>query len=303
MNKISVVISAHNEEKKIEGCLKSIEWADEIILVDNSSTDKTAQIARRYTAKIFEQKNNPLAIDLQKNFGFSKANNDWILSLDADERVTPELAKEIQLAIKQPNNEITGYYIPRKNIIFGKWIEHTGWYPDHQLRLFRKGKGEFVKKHVHEMLEVKGEADYLSQHLLHYNYETIHQFLERHISLYAPNEAEERIQKGYVFDYLDAIRFPLREFLSRFFARGGYKDGLHGLILSLFMAFYHLLIFTLVWEKQKFKEVEVENILGETEKEFKKSYKEMMSWFLNEKVKQTNSFLGRFWLKTKLKLF
>lgn len=302
MNKISAVITCFNEEKKIKDCLESVEWVDEIILVDNSSKDKTVEIAKKYTKNIFSQENDPESIDLLKNFGFSKASGDWILSLDADERVTPELRKEIESAISNQQPAINGYFVPRKNIIFGKWIEHTGWYPDFQLRLFKKGKGKFAKKHVHEMLEINGQTQNLNSNLLHYNYENVQQFLNRHINIYAPNEAENILQKGYSFNYLDAIRFPFNEFLSRFFKREGYKDGIHGLVLSLLMAFYHLVIFSLIWEKEKFKELEKENILKTTENEFKKEYKDIGFWFLNEKIKQTSNLFNKFLLKAKRKL-
>src|ERR1035437_5808393 len=218
MSKLSVVISAFNEENKIEACLKSIGFADEIIVVNNSSTDKTEEIAGKYTKNIYKQKNDPSSIDIQKNFGFSKATGDWILSLDADEEVSKELAGEIKTLIKN-NVKESGFWIPRKNFTFGKWIEHTGWYPDHQLRLFRKGKGRFLDKHVHEKIKIEGEVGYLKNHILHQNYQTIPQFVHRAIDLYCPSEAEYLIDKGYIFSPFDAIRFPLDEFLSRFFTR------------------------------------------------------------------------------------
>jgi len=233
MSKVSAVISAYNEEKNIEQCLKSLAFADEIIVVDNSSTDKTAEIAKKYTAKVFSQKNNPAEIDLQKNFGFEKATGDWILSIDADEDVSKELAEEIKSKIKNQKAEINGYWIPRKNIIFGKFIEHTGWYPDPQLRLFKKGKGKYVKAHVHEALKLEGESVYLKEFIIHHHYETITQFIRRTVDIYAPNEAQDYLDKGYQFSAFDAVRFPLNEFISRFFARKGYKDGFYGLMLSL----------------------------------------------------------------------
>ena len=134
--KISTVVSAYNEEEKIEECLKSVEnLADEIIFVDNTSHDKTIEIAKRHKAKVFIRPNDPVMLNKNKNYGFSKAAGDWILSLDADERITPVLAKEIKAAVKQKN--IKGFEIPRKNIIFNKWIQHSIWWPDYNLRLFQ----------------------------------------------------------------------------------------------------------------------------------------------------------------------
>jgi glycosyltransferase involved in cell wall biosynthesis len=155
--KLSVVITAYNEEENIKDCLESArEIADEIIVVDNNSSDTTSEIAKKYTKDVFNQENNPEKIDVQKNFGFSKAKGDWILSLDADERITDDLAKEIKSAIDS-DDETTGYWIPRKNIIFGKWIKNDMWWPDYQLKLFKKGKGKYTDG-VHKALEVEGET-------------------------------------------------------------------------------------------------------------------------------------------------
>jgi glycosyltransferase involved in cell wall biosynthesis len=291
MSKISAVISAYNEEKNIERCLKSLSFADEIVVVDNSSSDKTSEIAQKYTKKVFNQKNDPNLIDLQKNFGFEKASGDWILSIDADEEVSKELANEIQATTKKKDG-VAGYWIPRKNIIFGKFIEHTGWYPDPQLRLFRKGKGKFVKAHVHEPLKLDGESAYLNEHLIHHHYETITEFIKKTLT-YASNEVQDYLDKGYQFSYFDAIRFPLNEFLSRFFARKGYKDGFHGLMLSFLMAFYHFIIFALLWEKQSFREYDKADFLSDTDKEFRKAGREIFYWFSKEKLETFKNPLRR----------
>jgi len=288
-NLLSVVISVFNGEKELEDCLKSASFADEIIVVNNSSTDKTEEIARRYTDKIFTRPNSPM-LNVNKNFGFSKATGEWILNLDADERVTLELQKEIKEKIGNWKLEIgnsrpSGYWIPRKNIIFGKWIKHSGWYPDRQLRLIRRGKGKFPEEHVHEAIKVEGEVGYLKNHIMHNNYESISQFLYKLATIYGPNEAEQLIKKGYSFDPRDAIRFPVKEFLSRFFAREGYRDGFHGLILSVLMAFYHFIVFSYIWEKHKFKQINDEVILAETEKEIVQSSKDFFFWFSKERTK------------------
>jgi glycosyltransferase involved in cell wall biosynthesis len=292
MSKISAVVSAFNEEKNIERCLKSLRFTDEIVVVDNSSTDDTVKIAKKYTNKIFSQKNEPSLIDIQKNFGFEKASGDWILSVDADEEVSPELTREIKEVIKKKNN-INGYWIPRKNIIFGKFIEHTGWYPDPQLRLFRRGKGKFVKTHVHEPIKLDGESAYLKAHLIHHHYTSISEFMNKTINIYAPSEAQDYLDKGYQLAYLDVIRFPLNEFVSRFFARQGYKDGFHGLILSSLMAFYHLLVFCLIWEKQGFREYGREDFLKTVEGEFRKAAKDVAYWIAKEKIDAMKNPLRR----------
>ncbi len=311
-NSVSVVISTFNSEEKIEDCLKSASWVSEIIVVDGTSSDKTLDIVRKYTSKIFVRPNHKM-LNINKNFGFSKTSGEWILCLDSDERITTELQQEIREKIARPpanssaparnacmagggevgrencklkiENSVDGYWIPRKNIIFGKWIEHAGWYPDHQLRLFKRGKGKFPEEHVHEMVKVEGEVGQLSGNIMHYNYDSISQFIQKLGTIYGPNEAEQLIKKGYAFDWKDAIRFPVKEFLSRFFAREGYKDGFHGLMLSLLMAFYHFVVFSYVWEKHKFKQISGREILVETEREMAQSSRDIFFWFSKEKTK------------------
>ncbi|MCL4416053.1 MAG: glycosyltransferase family 2 protein [Actinobacteria bacterium] len=292
MAKISAVISAYNEEKNIERCLKSLSFVDEIVVVDNSSTDNTAKIAKKYTNKLFTQENNPLEVDIQKNFGFEKATSDWILYLDADEEISKPLKEEIGEVIKK-RTIVTGYWIPRQNYIFGKWIEHSGWYPDYQLRLFKRGKGKYINTHVHEPISIEGETGHLRHNIIHHNYETIEQFLKKTVTLYAPNEAEERIKAGYEFSFFDAIRFPLNEFLSRFFARKGYKDGYHGLMLALLMSTYHFIVFAFIWEKGGFKQYDKENFLDDTEKEIRSAGKDILYWLAKEKIGSMKNPLKR----------
>ena len=293
-NSLSVVISVYNGEKVLEDCLKSVAFAEEIIVIENSSTDRTPEIAKRYTDKIFTRINNPM-LNINKNFGFSKASGDWILCLDADERVTPELGDEIRNLKLDNNGKINGYWIPRKNIIFGKWIEHTGWYPDYQLRLFKKNKGKFLEKHVHEMIQVNGETEYLKNNLLHYNYSSISEFLGK-LNIYVKNEAGQLIANGYEFKWQDAIAVPVKEFLSRYFAREGYKDGFHGLMLSFLMAFYHLLVTATVWEERDFEKIEI-SVDKEIKGEFKKAYRDLMYWIADEKIKRIKNPFKRTYYK------
>ena len=300
MNKkltVTVVISAFNEEKKIAECIESVKFADEIIVINNSSTDRTEEVAKKHGATVITKDNN-LMLNVNKNFGFTKATGEWILNLDADERATPELAAEIQKIVNQ-EDAVEGYYIPRKNIIFGKFIEHTGWYPDYQLRLFKNGKGKFAEEHVHEMITVTGETKKLESPMVHFNYETISQFVSKTMFIYAPNEADQLIKNGYKLSWRDCIAFPMKEFLSRFFARQGYRDGFHGLILSLLMSFYHLVVFASIWEKEKFPKFENVNILSETEIDFKKSQKEFSYWYTHEKIQNSKNALVK--LRHKIK--
>lgn len=251
---ISVVISAYNEQNMLEDCLKSSKLvADEIIVINNSSEDKTEEIANKY-AKVYTRTNDPVNLNKNKNFGFTKATGDWIISLDADERITPELAKEIKSAVQ--DNKHDGYEIPRKNIIFGKWIQHSIWWPDYNLRLFKNGKGKFAEKHVHEKLEVKGEVGQLKNPITHYNYQTVSQFVNKLNTTYTESETENFINSGKSINWYDAIRWPANDFVKTFFPQKGYKDGMHGLILSMLQAFYSLIFFAKVWErKENFKDL------------------------------------------------
>ncbi len=286
MSKISVVISAFNEGKKIEDCLKSVkDLADEIIFIDNSSIDKTVEIARKYTSKIFVRENDPVMLNKNKNFGFEKAAGDWILSLDADERLTPKLTGEIRSKIN--DRHFSGYEIPRKNIIFGKWIKNSIWWPDLNLRLFKKGKGKFPLKHVHEKLEVSGNVGQLESPMIHHNYETVSQFIQKLDKTYTESETENFLREEKNIAWYDAIRWPINDFVKTFFFQKGYKDGLHGLVLSLFQSFYMLVFFAKVWErKENFKDLTPDNFLKHTLKEFSRAAKDIRFWIYQTLIEE-----------------
>jgi len=283
--KVSVVVSAYNEEKKLEDCLKSVkDVAGEIVVIDNTSSDKTNQIAKKYTDKVFIRENN-LMLNVNKNFGFTKVTGKWILNLDADERVTDELSKEI-LDLDE-NMSTNGLLIPRKNILFGKWIRHSIWWPDYQLRLFKKNKGKFEEKHVHELLTLEGEAEKLVSPIEHLNYQTVSQYLYKLEHIYTESEVENIIKSGKKLGWHDALRMPAQDFMKTYFFQQGYKDGLHGLVLSLLQAFYMEVVFAKVWEKQGFEEKEP-NIF-EISKEFMSLGKEFYYWVLTEKMNNEKS--------------
>lgn len=292
MATISVAISAWNEEKKITKCLESLGWADEIIVVDNSSSDITGTIARQYKAKVYVQPNHPM-LNVNKNFGFEKARSDWILSLDADEVIPPGLAKEITSVIQ--NSGAVGYWIPRKNILFGKWIRHGLWWPDKQLRLFRRGKGKFPCMHVHEYLEVDGPTDSLREPYIHNNYESVSQFLRKMDTLYTESEVEKLLRTRYQLAWYDAIRFPASDFIKIYFAQGGYKDGLHGLVLAFLQAFYSFVVFAKVWERKQCIDIEIP--LDHVSRELQKNGRDFSYWVLTLKIQESRFFMGKIWLK------
>lgn len=295
---LSVVISAYNEESKIQRTLKSISWADEIILVDNSSTDETPIISAKYTRKIFKRPNLPM-LNINKNYGFTKATSDWILCLDADEVIPADLKLEIIRAISV-NNNLVGYWIPRKNIIFGKWIEHGLWWPDKQLRLFKKGLARYPEKHVHEYIAPDGPTGEFSTPFLHYNYETISQYLHKMTDIYTQNEVDKLVSSGYQLNWTDALRFPLSDFVKIYFAQKCYKDGLHGLVLSILQAFYSFIVFARVWESQKFRKRDIQ--LPEISQEIKNSIKDVRYWERSAKINSSANLFKKLIYKLERKI-
>lgn len=289
--KISAVVSTYNNESVIEDCLKSLDFADEIVVVDHRSSDKTAQIAKRFTPRVFLEDNDPLNIDIQKNVGFEKAKGDWILSVDSDERISPELAHEIKETILS-EQEFVAYKMKRKNIIFGKWIEHSIWWPDYKVRLFKKGKGSYGSQQVHRELVVDGQIGTLQEALTHYHYQSISEYLQK-MDLYTENEALEMIKKNSHFNWADSVRMPVRDFLKTFFLQEGYNDGFHGLVLSILQGFYMFLVVTKVWEKQGFRQEQSDKFLIHFYKEWMDLHKEISYWFFTAFMSLTKNPLTR----------
>jgi glycosyltransferase involved in cell wall biosynthesis len=252
MPKISVVINTWNEEENIKRCLESVKWADEIIVVDMYSTDKTLEIAKKFGAKIFSHKYTYI-VEPARNFALSKVTGDWVLILDADEEISPELAKTLKHLAE--NHESLNYYrLPRKNIIFGKWIRHSLWWPDYVIRFFKKGSIRWSEK-IHSVPLTRGEGHDLEAKevnaIAHYNYTSISQYLSR-LDRYTTIQAKDLMESGYKFSWQDMLKKPMGEFLSRFFVGESYKDGLHGLALSLLQAFSEVVKYLKVWEKENF---------------------------------------------------
>jgi glycosyltransferase involved in cell wall biosynthesis len=233
-------------------------------------------------------------LNVNKNFGFGKAKNEWILSLDSDEELPTGLADEIRAVIQQNRNTV-GYWIPRKNIIFGKWIRHGLWWPDKQLRLFRKGRGKFPCVHVHEYINVDGPTDDLTIAFVHHNYNTISQFLGKMEPIYTESEVQKLIDTNYIPTWQDALRFPISDFVKIYFAQEGYKDGLHGLVLAMLQAFSSFVVFAKLWERQGFAATEVP--LTGVRSEFGHEKRIIDYWLLSARIKQSRSKLVKIWLK------
>lgn len=278
---VSVVVSAYNEQATIERCLASVSWADEIIVVDSGSTDTTAEIAGKFTKKIYPRPNN-LMLNRNKNFGFEKATCEWILNLDADEVIPDDLKNEI-LAVINKQQTLNGYWLSRKNIIFGKWISHGFWWPDKQLRLFKRGRGKFPCRYIHEYIKVDGPSGELAHPYVHYNYESVSQYI-RKLDRCTTSESRELLADGYQFQWSDALVFPTRDFLKIYFSQLAYKDGLHGLALSMLQAFYSFVTFAKIWEREGFSEPGI--TVNDVEKEYKKSMRELTYWQLTTHIEQ-----------------
>lgn len=274
---ISVIINTLNEEDNIQRAINSVKWADEIIVCDMHSGDKTVEIAEGLGAKvIFCKREN--YVEPARNFAISQATNNWILILDADEEIPEELSRRLKDVVLKPMNS-DFVEIPRKNIIFGKWIEHTGWWPDYQIRFFKKDT-VLWNNAIHSKPQTKGPGLSLPAQekwaIVHNNYQTIGQFVER-MNRYSTIQAEEILKEGYNFNWLDLLTKPLDEFLSRFFALKGFEDGLHGLSLSLLQAFSQLVLYLKVWEGISFKEQDMS--LSELKQQKDKLSKTLDYWF------------------------
>jgi len=292
--KLSVVISTYNRAASLERTLLSIAAVtDEIIVIDNESQDNTKEVAESHGAKVYTRPNN-LMLNVNKNYGFTKAHGEWILCLDDDEEIPPELSKEIKDVIQ--NQGVFGCWIPRKNMIFGKWITHGIWWPDCQLRLFRRGSGKFPERHVHEYIEVTGGKTVTLQHAyVHHNYDSLTQYLDKMQRIYIESEVQKYVASGYRINWKDAIRFPMSDFIKLYFAGSGYKDGLHGLVLAQLQAFYSFLVFVKLWEKEKFRKIDIQ--APEVLEEMTKSGKETAYWVTTTRIREAANPLLRLWYR------
>lgn len=246
--RISAVINTLNEENNIRSCLECLRWCDEIVIVDMYSEDNTVEIAREFTDKIFFHE-RIMYFDAARQFAVDKASGDWILLVDADERIPKQLATRL-IQIANSNVEFDIYLIPRKNYILGKWIQHTGWYPDYQMRFFKKGYLNFTSD-IHNFYRPKGKIHALEakegNSIVHFNYLNSEQFIAR-LNKYTTIESNQLSDKKVPFKIYYLITKPFREFYERFFKAKGYKDGVIGFILSYFMAFYRFLTWVKYWE-------------------------------------------------------
>jgi glycosyltransferase involved in cell wall biosynthesis len=227
--RLSAVIIAMNEEENLPRCLESIGWIDEIIIIDSGSSDKTRSIAEQAGARVYDIKWN--GFGPAKQYGVSMAAGNWILSIDADEEVSPELAAEIRHIIKD-GPKYDGYYIPRRTMFLGRWVSHCGWYPDRVLRLFDKSRGNFNQSSVHEKVILDGKSGHLQGELRHYSYPTLKHYLKK-FNRYTTLGAEEAFRLGKKASWFDMAVRPPATFFKHYIAKQGFRDGWEGFVISM----------------------------------------------------------------------
>ena len=233
--KISFCTIILNEEENIKELINNIkDIADEIIIIDSGSKDRGVDIAKSMGAKTFF--NEWTDYTTQKNFAISKAENEWVFVLDADERLSEELKENIKKTKEKGTNK-DGFLIARKSFYLGKWIKHSGWYPERRIRFFKKSKGKFYGRFVHEGLSFKGESEILKGDILHFSYKNISDHIDR-INKYSLLAAKRKKEEGKRFSFLKLVFSPITRFITHYFIRLGFMDGFQGILIAVFSAFY-----------------------------------------------------------------
>ena len=243
--KITATVITFNEEHNIAAALESLSWADEIIVVDSESKDRTVEIARRFTDRLFVRAWP--GYSAQKNFAAEQANNDWIFSLDADERVSPELTTRILELKSRSEPEPAGFEMPRRTFYLGRWIKHSGWWPDHKVRLYDRRRSRWRGDFVHESLGVDGSVNRLDGNLLHY---TVRDASEHHLRMdrYTTLAAEELFTRGKRASMSSLFVSPAVVFLRSYLFKLGFLDGIPGVAIARFAAHYEFLKNLKLWE-------------------------------------------------------
>jgi len=244
---VSVVIITKNEEDRIRECLDSVKgWADEIIVVDDESSDRTPEIVREYTDKIFTRKMDNEG--RHRNWAYAKASNVWVLSLDADERLTEELKKEIGEIL--PKAEFDGYAIPRRNFVGDYWVKHGGQYPSAQLRLFKRDKFKYEEVNVHPRAFMEGQSGLLKGDMIHKSYRNFAHFLAK-LNGQTTLEAQKWFETNRKMSFGKALWRTFDRFPRTYFRKKGYKDGFIGFMVAFFASLYQIISYAKFWEMQQ----------------------------------------------------
>jgi glycosyltransferase involved in cell wall biosynthesis len=243
---LSAVVLTRNEEKNIERCLRSVQFADEIVVVDAFSEDVTAHLAGGLGARVV-QREWP-GFSEQREFAIEQARGDWILMIDADEEVSEALAAEIQNVLARKSGEV-GFRIPRKNQFLGKWIDHGPWSSDFQTRLFEKGRAQIARRPVHEGVHIDGTLGTLRNPLNHYTHQTLVESIDR-LNRYTSLEATERVSRRTIRVF-DIVVPPVGVFLRYYVVGGCWKAGMHGFLLAATTAMYKSVLYTKIFLLQR----------------------------------------------------
>ena len=249
---ISVAIVAMDEEVNIGRTLASVSWADEIVLVDSGSKDRTCEIARENGARVVVEPWRGYVA--QKQYAIDLCTKDWVMLVDADEEISAGLAEEIRAAIADPN-AVSGYWLPRKNLFLGRWMRHGGFYPDPKLRLFRRGQGFVTGHDPHDRCELKAEVPQKTRQLknamVHYTYPNLSLYIG-HMNRYSSLGAQLAVANGHTsFSFADIVLRPLATFVYNYFVRLGFLDGREGLLLHLYHAVYVSWKYAKAWEMSR----------------------------------------------------
>ncbi|MFZ5919796.1 MAG: glycosyltransferase family 2 protein [Chloroflexota bacterium] len=247
MAKLSVLLPVFNEEAIIRDCLESVKWADEILVVDSYSTDKTLDIAREYGARIIQHEYVNSA--KQKNWAIPQCKYEWVLQIDADERVESALQEEIQRVLINIPLDVDGYVGPTKNHLLGRWMKTMEAYPGNRMRLFRRDKGRFEDKEVDAKVIVAGRVLYLTNHVFHFGFESISQKLKS-LDRYTRYEADEREKLGRCYSWFHIIFRTLAVFFYYYFYKLGILDGMRGLIVAAYKSDFVFWTYAKLWEKE-----------------------------------------------------
>ena len=237
MEKLSVTIITKNEEKNIARCLESVKWADEIVVLDTNSTDRTVEICRQFTDKIFCVDWN--GYGKQKNLCADRTSNNWVLNIDSDEEISPEGAEEIR-AVLRDGSKHPVYQFPRKNFFAKRWVRYGGWYPDLISRLYDKTRVNFTESQVHEKLVPDENVGTLKNPILHHSFSGMGDYIDRQ-NRYSSLYASEKIGQGFRAGWTHLMMRPPLAFVKNYFIRQGFRDGFLGLFLALSFAFYTFL--------------------------------------------------------------
>jgi glycosyltransferase involved in cell wall biosynthesis len=243
---LSAIVPCFNEAGMIAACLESLNFADEIMVVDSFSTDRTLEVARRYTDRILQHEYINSAA--QKNWAIPQARHPWVLIVDSDERVTPELALEIKEILRKP--EYDGYWIRRRNLFLGKEIRHGTWRTDKVLRLFRRDSSRYESKHVHAEIEMTGSAGWCRNLLVHHSYRSLEDYL-RKAPRYTTWGAMNARDKGIRGSRLRIFGHSAAYFLKGYVVKRGFADGTEGLIIAMMESFLAFLKYAKLWEMQR----------------------------------------------------